>query len=183
MAAVCSLPVATVTVDDAAFLAGLKEALKDFDRQAEQIVQEVGDKVVSLAQSYAPRGATGELAASIGSQPGRDAKGPYVEVGTFNPPADRRDFFQEFGTSVMRAHPFMRPALAQVGALLRTAGLGGGPRSSKRASSLRRRAVARQQLRRGVARGKITSAQSRTASRVISGLRASGLRLRRLRFG
>src|SRR5260370_18368879 len=119
------------------FVAGLREALADFDAKAEEVVLQVGAKVVSLAEGFAPHGATGVLEGSIHSDPGRDAKGPYVDVGTQDPVG----FFQEFGTWKMKAHPFMRPALAQAGAALRapgartrTRGRRGAPRIPKRAA-------------------------------------------------
>jgi HK97 gp10 family phage protein len=173
---------ATVELDGRAFLAGLHEALADFDHQAESLVQEIGDKVAQLARGFAPQ-ESGAIVAGIGTQSGRTGKGPYVDVGVLTPPADRHDFFQEFGTYKMKPHPFMRPALAAAGAEIRAAGLGSKLRSSKRATALKRRGTARRKLRLATKRGQITSQQARTGSRIISSLSGRRLRLRSLKIG
>lgn len=138
---------ATVETTTGPFLTALGEAFKDFDHDAEVLVVHVGDEVVSLAEGYAPHGATGVLEGSISATAGRTAEGPYVDVGTSDPVG----FYQEFGTSKMRAHPFMRPALAQVGAVLRAASGVGGFRGG---SAFRKQIVARRRLRRPLITGR-----------------------------
>jgi HK97 gp10 family phage protein len=168
-----------VEIDAAAFQEGAAAALKDFDVQAARIVLALGDKIVSTAEALVPHGVTGVLEGSIGSEPGRNERGPYVDVGTSDPVG----FYQEFGTSKMAAHPFMRPALAQAGAELRTMG-GSVHRLGRRGvTSIARRARARQALRRAVRTGKITPQQAGQAQATLRGLQGRGLRLRRLRIG
>ncbi len=166
-------------LDAGPFLAGLREALADFDAKAEEVVLQVGAKVVSLAEGFAPHGATGVLEGSIHSDPGRDAKGPYVDVGTQDPVG----FFQEFGTWKMKAHPFMRPALAQAGAALRAAGARTGTRSSRGARGIRKRAALRTQLRKAYRGGRLSAGQARSAAQQLSRISARQVRfIRRLRI-
>ena len=113
-----------ITLDSRAFLNGLAEACADYAQKgyAESVYR--AEAIKDAAQARAPRGATGDLVASIEVTEGSAAAGPYVEVGT------RLDYglYQEFGTCQhaktgkgVPPHPFMRPAIEeQLGAGLDT---------------------------------------------------------------
>jgi HK97 gp10 family phage protein len=73
---------------------------------SERDLLRLGYRVQSEARKLCPVD-TGRLRASIDVKSGRDARGPYVEVGTnvdYGP-------FVEYGTSKSAAQPYMRPAL------------------------------------------------------------------------
>lgn len=98
-----------VTVDDRAFLKGLGEVFDDFTELAWEDQRERAARVFSRAEALAPRGETGEGAASITMNEGGTGKDRFIDVGT----ALYYMLFQEFGTVHNRAHPFMRPAIAE----------------------------------------------------------------------
>lgn len=92
------------------FLKGLKEAERFLDVAAVPLIEATGELIVGVAKSLAPVD-TDALQQDIKVQgTGVDNKGTYVDVGTTEPYA----LYQEFGTVHNRAHPFMRPAIAQV---------------------------------------------------------------------
>lgn len=111
-----------VTFDDSKFRTGVTSLTKDMDRRADLLVAAVGREVAERIAQAAPR-ASGAMADSVKSEPGRDLRGPYAEISV----GPWYSSFQEFGTSTSPAHPFFRP------------GLEGAPRSvSKLARMLRR---------------------------------------------
>lgn len=74
---------------------------------AEEVLRELGEQIVSDAQRDAPK-RTGEGAESIDYEIGHDSRGAYVRVSW-----DEKHFymyFQEVGTSKQAAHPFLRNA-------------------------------------------------------------------------
>lgn len=97
-----------VVVDDRAFQAGLAAALGDFKEEAWAQSGERAQQIKSGAERRAPK-LSGEGAASIAVTEGTDEEGRYIEVGT----DVEHMFYQEFGTSRMPAHPFMRPSIAE----------------------------------------------------------------------
>lgn len=83
----------------------------DSDDAAEDLAQDVGDRVASRARHLAPK-RTGEGAASIHAETDVDDESAYADVSW-----DKDHYymyFQEVGTEKMPAHPFLRPALDQV---------------------------------------------------------------------
>lgn len=99
----------TIEWDDAAFSRGLGEALKRLGIRTEQDLQRVGIRVQNRARQNCPVD-TGRLRSSIQHKMGRDARGPFVEIGTnVEYAAD-----VEFGTSRNRAQPYLRPAVLEV---------------------------------------------------------------------
>lgn len=110
-------------VDDAEFIRGLEQAVAELHIRTEQGLQRFGMEVANRAKQFCPVD-TGRLRASIGIEPGKDAQGPYVDVGTsvtYGP-------YVEYGTSKARAQPFMRPALAEAAGFFgpTMTGAGGG---------------------------------------------------------
>lgn len=98
----------TVDVDDRAFRAGLERAFRRMELDSEKGLQRVGLKVQRAAKELCPVD-TGRLRSSIALAPGRDRRGPYVDVGTnvvYALPV-------EFGSHGRPGQPFMRPALAE----------------------------------------------------------------------
>lgn len=92
------------------FINGFKEAGRFLDVAAIPIIYEIGEQVVVVAKVFAPVD-TDALQQDLKVQgTGADNKGSYVDVGTTEPYA----LYQEFGTVHNPAHPFMRPAIAQV---------------------------------------------------------------------
>lgn len=65
-----------------------------------------------------PRVRTGRLRSSIGWAPGRDAKGPFVDIGTDVPYGK----YLETGLVNGATYPFLRPALATLGPGFLTSG-------------------------------------------------------------
>lgn len=97
---------AGVDLDDAAFRAALPVALAAIRLRTEADLSRLGLIVQNEARKLCPVD-TGRLRSSIQHQPGRDARGPYVDVGTNVEYAP----FVEYGTSRTWAQPYMRPAL------------------------------------------------------------------------
>lgn len=97
-----------IDVDSAAFLSGLTRAVEALELRSERDLARVGLRVQNAARSFCPVD-TGRLRSSIQYVPGRDALGPFFDVGTNVEYAP----FVEYGTSRTRAQPFLRPALAQ----------------------------------------------------------------------
>lgn len=77
------------------------------DRLARNMI-EMADRVVSLAESFAPK-RTGALATSIGYDWNYQNLTIVFTVGVFY------GIFQEYGTRNTPPHPYLRPALNQVG--------------------------------------------------------------------
>lgn len=102
----------SVTVDDRAFERAFGSVLKEIDAICEKAGMKTAERVRDIAQSLVHKQTeTLELDIEVRSS-GRDADGYYVEVGTVE--ADVvYGLYQEFGTSKMPAHPFMRPAIAE----------------------------------------------------------------------
>lgn len=90
------------------FQRGLRRALEDLELRTEADLYRLGIKTQNAARRLCPVD-TGRLRASIQAVRGKDAKGPYVDVGTnveYAIPV-------EFGTDRMAAQPFLRPAMNQ----------------------------------------------------------------------
>lgn len=79
--------------------------MRDLSRRAIRV--ESSAKRYATGQGGGPNVRTGRLRGSITWRLGRDARGPYADVGTnvFYGP------FVEMGTSRMSARPYLRPAL------------------------------------------------------------------------
>lgn len=95
-----------VDVDSRAFERSLVRALKSMELETEADLARFGILVQNGARQRCPVD-TGRLRASIMSTPGRDSRGPYVDIGTNVEYAP----FVEYGTMRTRAQPFLRPAL------------------------------------------------------------------------
>lgn len=97
---------ASVDLDDAAFVKGLRDAVQRIELRCAADLQRLGIKVQNEARRLAPVD-TGRLRASIIAVDGTDSRGPFVKVGTNVAYAP----FVEYGTSKSPAQPYMRPAL------------------------------------------------------------------------
>jgi HK97 gp10 family phage protein len=103
-----------VQLDADGFMRDLLAHLKTLEVQTEDDLVRTGLRVQSAARSLCPVD-TGRLRSSIVMRKGRDGLGFYVEIGTSVSYAP----FVEFGTSRMRAQPFLLPAVAQATGFLR----------------------------------------------------------------
>lgn len=108
--------IAGIDFEDAAFLADLRKHLAAMEVKSEADLVKVGLQVQNKARSLCPVD-TGRLRASILMTHGRDGSGFFVEVGTNVSYAA----FVEFGTSRMKAQPFLLPAVALASGYLRAA--------------------------------------------------------------
>ena len=97
-----------IEFDDRDFQKGLAAAFEDFKAEAWKSELARAERIKVAAQARAPR-LTGTLAESIAVTEGSDEDGRYIEVGTDDPVG----IYQEFGTSVDPARPFMRPSIAE----------------------------------------------------------------------
>lgn len=97
---------AYLDLDTAAFEKSLARELRALDLRSEADLMRVGLRVQNEARKLCPVD-TGRLRSSIQATPGRDGRGPYVEVGTNVEYAP----FVEYGTRYTPMQPFMRPAL------------------------------------------------------------------------
>lgn len=95
-----------VDIDDRAFTRSLARELKRMELRTESDLARFGILVQNGARVRCPVD-TGRLRASIMSTPGRDGRGPYVDIGTNVEYAP----FVEYGTMRTRAQPYLRPAL------------------------------------------------------------------------
>lgn len=100
-----------VIVDDAAFQAGLKQAVARLKLDTEADLVRFGQRAVrSMRQLCAVD--TGRLRGSIGVSQGRDARGLFLDIGTSVDYA----LPVEYGTRYQAAQPFVRPGLAEAAA-------------------------------------------------------------------
>lgn len=97
----------TLDVDSEAFLRGLRGAVSRMTLDGERGLLRLGLRVQNEARKFCPVD-TGRLRSSIQHVPGRDDRGPYVDVGSNVKYAP----FIEFGTFRAMAQPYLRPALA-----------------------------------------------------------------------
>lgn len=98
---------AGVDLDDAAFQAGLRQAVRRMEVRGERDLARLGLTVQNEARKLCPVD-TGRLRSSISSSGlQRDSRGAYVRVGTNVHYAGH----VEFGTRHSPAQPYMRPAL------------------------------------------------------------------------
>lgn len=96
-------------LDDRAFRAALRAAVKDMKLESAHEIEKLGHDVANRAKVYAPVD-TGRLRSSIAIQgKGTDGNGSFVDVGT----RVKYAAFVEFGTRYMNPQPFMRPALLE----------------------------------------------------------------------
>lgn len=87
----------------------LNELLAGKDGPVAKLLLQQAIKVETAAKRLAPVD-TGRLRSSITHQLGSDGEGLYAQVGSDVEYA----IFQELGTRYMDAHPYLRPAAAQV---------------------------------------------------------------------
>lgn len=153
-----------VTIEARAFLLGLAKAYHDFKVDGETYIHEVAERVVVVARSLAPSGPTGELKGSIDMRPGRDASGPYFDVGT----SLQYAIFVEYGTYKDRAQHFMLPALGFGASAARKGGVKTTRGGERRVSLFRKRERARGVVRKTYQGGGITAGEARQVSRELS---------------
>jgi hypothetical protein len=104
-------------LDDRAFRASLKTAMKDVKLATERDLKSLAFDVQNRAKAYAPVD-TGRLRSSIGVSDGRDGRGYYVTIGTAIAYAPRIEFGFKGVDSLGRRYfqnpsPFLRPALLE----------------------------------------------------------------------
>jgi hypothetical protein len=104
-------------LDDKAFRASLKAAMKEVKLGTERDLKSLAFDVQNRARVYAPVD-TGRLRSSIGISDGRDARGYYVTIGTAVVYAPRIEFGFKGVDSLGRRYfqnpqPFLRPALLE----------------------------------------------------------------------
>lgn len=158
---------AHIEVDKEAFLEGFRAAFEEVRAQAGEACELVADKVVELAKVYAPK-RTSRLADSIGrDELVREGTTVSVQVHAGGE-GIRETVFMEFGTYKDTPHPYMRPALAAAGGVLRSSSAAAKLSGSNRARLAARRARARAVIRRQRHRGELTAAQARAVSRAVS---------------
>jgi HK97 gp10 family phage protein len=97
-----------IEVDDREFLVALDTAVAEYKIQAVDHERERGKRIRDAARRRAPKD-KGELVESIEVEEGRDADGPYFDVGT----SVAHGTNQEYGTSKMSPHPFIRPSIEE----------------------------------------------------------------------
>lgn len=159
---------ARIDVDDRAFLAGIPPAIEEWRLDAYGMVDHVADKVVARAKELVAK-LTGTLASTI-------VRGAlvvtrtdaYVQIAAGD--GTRYALYQEFGTHKMKAHPFMRPALAMGAGVLRAAGFAVRTVTTSKTRAAVKRAAHRQKLRRAVQAGYLTHRQAGAESKRISSL-------------
>lgn len=105
---------AGVEFDDKAWYAATKEHFQQTRVDLKKENHDLGEKTASSARRLAPRAEDHDpkepiLADSITVEDGTEGDMPYTEVGT----SVRHGLYQEFGTSIMDAHPYMRPAIEE----------------------------------------------------------------------
>lgn len=98
----------SLELDSRSFLVGLERQAHRLANDATEELERTGDQVADRARDLAPVD-TGELRDSIDARSGREGTVAYVDVGTTDPVG----VYQEFGTSNMPPHAFMRPAVAE----------------------------------------------------------------------
>jgi HK97 gp10 family phage protein len=166
---------ASIDVDDGAFLAAIPSALEEWRLEAFKVIDLTADKVVEIAQGLVAK-RTDALEGTIH----RDAlvrtgeNSAYVQVSAGD--GTRYAVYQEFGTFKMRAHPYMRPALAMAAGGLRGAGFAARTSTTTSSRAAVKRAAHRQKLRRAVRAGLLSGAEARRESRRVSGIRNFGAR-------
>ena len=105
-----------IELDSEAFMRSLIAHLGQMEVETEDALVRTGLQVQSKARSLCPVD-TGRLRSSIIMTKGRDGAGFYVEIGTNVEYAAH----VEFGTSRMRARPFLLPAIAVASGFMRAA--------------------------------------------------------------
>jgi HK97 gp10 family phage protein len=116
--------VSKIQVSAPGFEKRLKRAFDELAIESFDDLQRLAIDVQNRARQLCPVD-TGRLRASIQHRPGRDARGPFVDVGTnVNYAA-----YVEYGTRFHRPQPFLRPAVAEAVAEYQSGGS-----SKKRAS-------------------------------------------------
>lgn len=158
-----------IDVDNAAFLAALPAAIEEWQLDSYMFIDDVADKVVTRAQVLVAKRTT-KLEHTIHREPlVKTARGAYVQIVAGD--GTRYAIYQEFGTSKMRAHPYMRPALAMAAGAMRSAGYSAQMVGTSRTRAATKRAAHRAKLRRAVRAGMLTPAQARMESKRISRIR------------
>lgn len=94
------------------FVERLAGSIAGLEVEARDRLEQLGERIVEDAAALAPVGSgqedtPGELRDSLAAEPQDDGS---VRVGSFGVPYAK---YVEFGTSKMRAEPFLRPALAR----------------------------------------------------------------------
>jgi HK97 gp10 family phage protein len=155
------------------FVGSLPAALEEWRLQAFAVAEVTADKVVDTAKELVAKRTT-HLEATIH----RDAlvrTGPdRAEIVISAGDGTRYALFQEFGTSVMPAHPFMRPALALAAGSARAGGAAAKMITTSKTRAAVKRAAHRSKLRQAVKAGRLTPAEARRESKRISKIRGFG---------
>jgi hypothetical protein len=163
-----------ITVDDAAFEASIPGAAEEWLLSAYEAIDKVSDKVVELAKGFVAKRTT-KLEQTINRGPlVVTGTGAYVQITAGD--GTRYAIYQEFGTHIMAAHPYMRPALALAGGSLRGAGFAARMGSTTSSRAAAHRAAHRQRLRQAVKAGVLTRSQARREAARISRIRNFGAR-------
>lgn len=103
--------------DAGLFLAALPAAIEEWRLESYHYPEQVADRVVDIAQQLVAK-RTGLLEGTIHRDPlVVTSTGAWARVVAGE--GTRYVIYQEFGTSKMKAHPFMRPALAMAAGAFR----------------------------------------------------------------
>lgn len=97
-------------IDTRAFQRELERHVKRLKLNTEQDVEDTAEEVADRIRSHMP--SHWNARQYVDTDPGRDGKGFYVDVGVL----ERAGFyirFQEYGTVKMAPHPSVRPGLAE----------------------------------------------------------------------
>lgn len=130
-----------VDEDAGAFLAALPAAMDEWRLESYHYPEEVADKVVDTARGLVAK-RTGLLESTIHRDPlVITAGGAWARVVAGE--GTRYVIYQEFGTSKMNAHPFMRPALAMAAGVFR-----GGAYAARTALTSQERAALKRRAHR-----------------------------------
>ncbi len=155
-----------IKVEEAEFVGALPGAFEEWVVQAFEYLDHTADQVVDKAVSLVAK-RTGRLASTIRRGPlVRTPKGAWIEIQAGD--GTRYAIFQEFGSYKMKAHPFLRPAMAMAAGLARGVGYAARVSSTSKTRAAARRETHRAKLRRAVHAGLLTSTEARRESRRIS---------------
>lgn len=104
---------ASITVDDRAFVAAYQQALQHIDDQAKSALRTFAENAKESARRHI-HSVSGDLASRLTIEDHLNEPEPYIEIGVDETgDLDPHAFYHEFGTSKDSPHPYMRPGLEE----------------------------------------------------------------------